>query len=263
MADGVLVYLLGRPEFITGQGIVPNAYPFLFEADATTYISYLARHNMALIAQEGDGKVAVWDAGTRSAVWWRFDEIDKAIPVGSCKDVLIFDNGKAYYLGYGDDSSWQGYNIELAISTGELGPSPYYALHKISFDGPILNHADDAEATVDISCVSPYNMMSCSVEIPQPAVPIGFSLPPWLSTDSDGIWGPIPEDDKGLMFLFPNYHGALSTTVVGESASGSGLLPTGNAFIFGIQLNDKVIKHPGALLKGMKLYVEEVGEAIQ
>ena len=263
IAEGVLLYLLGRPILITTQGIVDDSFPFLFEVDTDAYITYLARHNMAIISVEGYEKVCVWSATNKAAVWWRFDEISKAIPVGSCKDILVFDNGKAYYLGYEEDSSWPGYSIELAISSGEMGPSPYWALHKIAFDGPILNTDSSASATLDIACVSPYNMMVCSVNIPQLQVPSGFTLPPWLSVDGSGVLGPVPENDKGFIFLFPNYHGALDTTVVSTTESGTGLLPTGNSFIFGLQLDDKVTKHPGALLKGVSLYLEEVGAAIQ
>ena len=263
IAEGILIYLLGRPIVITTQGSIDDSFPFLFETDASAYITYLARHNMALIAMDGYEKVCVWSQTNKSAVWWRFDEISQAIPVGSCKDVLIFDNGKAYYLGYTDSTSWDGYKIELAISSGEMGPSPYWALHKVAFDGPILNTSTSATATLDIACVSPYNMMVTSVDIPQLQVPSGFTLPPWLSTSGSGVWGPVPEDDQGFLFLFPNYHGALDTTVVSETESDTGLLPTGNSFIFGIQLDEKVTKHPGALLKGVSLYLEEVGAAIQ
>ena len=263
IAGGVVAYVVGKPLLISGQGVIPSAFPFLFEIDADTYVTYLPRHNMTLIAIDGYEKVCVWDAEAKAAVWWRFDEVSKAIPMGCCKDILLFDSGKAYYLGFSDDSSWPGYDIELAVSTGELGPSPYFAIHKVAFDGPILNHSDSAVATLEIASVSPYNIHVASVDIDQPALPDFSSLPPWLSLDTDGVYGPVPEDGKGYLLLFPNYHGAIDTSVVSETEYDSGLLPTGNSFILGLTLNDKVIKHPGALLKSIKLYIEEVGAALQ
>ena len=240
--------------------------PFLYNLnDKRTYIHFFPEWNLVLVAREDNEYVLAYSLAEKWLVWFRFDEVNKAIPIKSTNGVICFSDGKAYVFSPNDDPEWNGYVTELVYNAGVVDQTGYIAVHKLRINAGIITTEDD-QAEINIVMSSPNNVEKAKISLKKTVSPanVGKDV---LDVEGPGIPYQFPENRPRLAFLYtPPF---VETDVSyykrndEEESEQKGLFPTGSSLILHLKLLEGCFKHPGCLLDSFDLYVEEVGRAIQ
>lgn len=254
VVGGVLAWIAGRPVLFTGAGPKVMDFPFFVEPDAQVRTAFLPRYGLMLIQPVNSDYVCVYSVIEGWTVWWRWDELGNGVHlIDGCRDTLLMDNGKAYFATYGWNPDWNGYTSELAISTGPVGPEPELQIQRITVGGAVICQ-QDGDAYIYVATTSKYGQANVRAELPkfEVASSAGVSeslLPPMLHLEGSGLPIMFP-DEHGLLFAAYKEH---------EAFSGQVAFPTGSSFFVALVAGPGVVKHPGALLRQITLFVEPVG----
>lgn len=255
---GILCYTWGRLEYYSLQGAAPINLPFVYQLPENARMCYLPEWEIALIGFDDFDYSLVINLKQKWAVWWRFDEIGKAVPLRSCNGVVTFSNGYAYAVAAYKDSSWAGYKSELGVSTGVLADNTMLTVNRINIDGGLWI-TSSSDASLNLIACSRYGIQAFPHSLPPISSPASnpASL---MDISGEGLYYQVPSDKARLAYI---QNTAIDTVSVLEgSSSFDGFFPTGNGFIIELVLNEGCEKHPAGIVENFNLYVEEVGSAL-
>ncbi len=255
--SGVIAYSWGRLTYYgIGGGLKMFELPFVYQLPENARVSFLPEWNLIVVGFLEEEYSLVYSLTENWIVWWRFDEIEKAVPLKVCTGVMCFSNGRAYLFSAQDNVSWNNYKVELTVNTGLIEEDIMLTVHKIRANAGVWVQ-NDGEASINIKACSRYGIQESSINVPVVESPSGY--------EGYGIFYQVPTNDSPyprLAYIVNPPFVEVDTYVSGADSPVKGFFPTGNSFIIKMTLEEACLKHPGCLLEGFELYVEEVGSGL-
>ena len=254
VSDAVVVLSAGRLWAISEGGASPLAQPF-FNLKDDAYVVAVPHLDVVMVAFAGSEFALVVNYRKGWTVWWRFDEVDRAIPLFATGNILLFSNGNAYVFDRGQDAGWPSYECVVAFSTGLIDPASVFQVQAVEVDGQILD-----EASLWLYWVNNDSVGRAYTQIPAPNLVL-------LDDSWVGGWYGIPfgtpDAQSGQKARLPlaRPKAFVSADALRSFGSEDAGFPAGYAFLVVLQLPQSAFKHIGALLRKFVLLGEQTGGA--